>query len=69
MACAQKLNGKGADILSTRESVLTVVEYRKLLNDHESTAEQIIQRLEYIESFCRSVIRAELKNYAKQSKR
>ena len=50
------------------EATVSVGEYRQLLGDYESTDERILERLQYIESFCRAIIRAELQNYAKQPK-
>lgn len=49
------------------EPVVSVQEYRKKLNDYESTYEQILKRLEYIEALCRNVIRQEIENYAEKS--
>lgn len=49
------------------EPVVSVQEYRKKLNDYESTDEQIIKRLEYVEALCRNVIRQEIENYAEKS--
>ncbi len=45
------------------DTVITTDEYRRLLNDHTSTDEQIAKRIEYIEAFCRNVIRLELERY------
>ncbi len=50
-------------------SILSIEEYRRLLDDSESTDERIIERLQYIESFCRAIIRTELQNYAKKPTR
>lgn len=48
-------------------SILSVSEYRELLNDTGSTDEQIAKRLEYLESLSRDIIRKELRQYAKQA--
>jgi len=45
--------------------MLTIEEYRKILNDNVSSAEQIKKRLEYLEAFCRNIIKIELKDYVK----
>lgn len=42
---------------------ITVTEYRQILNDQTSTEEQIKKRLQYLESFCRNVIKLEFENY------
>jgi len=47
---------------------ITVQEYRKLLNDSESTDQQIKSRLQYLEAFCRNIIQIELENYAVSKK-
>ena len=45
--------------------MVTVEEYRKILNDYASTEEQINKRLKYLESLLRNVIRGEIEDYAK----
>jgi DNA mismatch repair ATPase MutS len=47
--------------------VVSIEEYRRLLNDHESSDERIWERLRYVESLCRNVIRSELENYMETS--
>jgi hypothetical protein len=44
------------------DTPITTEEYRELLNDHESSDEQIQKRLDYLESFCRNIARLELQN-------
>ena len=46
--------------------MVSIEEYRKLLNDYVSTDEQIKKRLEYLEAFCRSMIKQELQKYVRQ---
>ena len=46
------------------DAVLSVEEYREILNDNASTAEQIKQRVRYLEAFCRNIIRLELEKHA-----
>jgi len=48
--------------------VVTVDEYRKVLNDYKSTDEQIKKRIEYIQALCRGIIRQELESYEKNTK-
>ena len=43
--------------------MVTTEEYRKILNDHTSSDEQIKVRLNYLEGFCRNIIKAELQTY------
>jgi len=43
--------------------IIPIAEYRRLLKDDTSTDEQILNRLEYLESFCRNIIRNEIKTY------
>ncbi len=40
--------------------VIGLDEYRKLLNDATSTDGQIAKRVEYLEAFCRNIIKVEL---------
>ena len=40
-----------------------ITEYRELLNDHETSDTKILERLEYLEAFCRQIIRNELNAY------
>ncbi len=48
--------------------IISTKEYRELLKDEISTDEQIIKRLEYLESFCRNLIRPELEKILKENK-
>jgi hypothetical protein len=45
-------------------AIVSIEEYRKMLNDNVSTDEQIMRRVEYIESLCRNIIRQELQKHA-----
>ena len=45
--------------------IVTTEEYRKILDDQISSEEQIQKRLNYLEAFCRNVIRFELEKYVK----
>ena len=45
------------------KSVVSIAEYRKLLNDYSTVDDKIIGRLRYIEMLCRHVIREEITNY------
>lgn len=44
--------------------VVSVAEYRRLLGDHISTDERIVERLQFLEAFCRNIIKPELETYA-----
>jgi hypothetical protein len=44
--------------------MVTLEEYREMLGDRESSDEQIISRLQYLEALCRNIIQAELATYA-----
>lgn len=45
------------------EPIVSVGEYRKLMCDTESTDEQIVQRVNYLDSLFREIIRNELHAY------
>ena len=47
--------------------LVTVSEYRTLLNDYTSADDQIIERLEYLESFCRNVAKFEIEKYIQKT--
>jgi hypothetical protein len=47
------------------DAVLSVDEYRQILNDKTSSSEQIKQRIQFLEAFCRNIIRLELEKHAK----
>lgn len=47
---------------------LTVADYRRILNDKESTDERIQARLDYLKSLCRNIIRTELEKYKENRK-
>jgi hypothetical protein len=46
--------------------MISIQEYRKILGDNTSSDEQVKQRLQYLEAFCRNIIRVELKYNAKK---
>jgi hypothetical protein len=47
--------------------MVTIEEYRRILNDQTSSEEQIKKRLSYLEAFCRNVIKIELEKYVKET--
>ena len=51
------------------DTVVSVEEYRQLLNDFITPTERIQERLQYLESFCRNIIKPELKKIYEQSKK
>ena len=59
---------KKAEKTQERLGVLSVGEYRRLLNDHESTDDMVIARLRYIEALCRNLIKPELQAYVRENK-
>jgi hypothetical protein len=48
-----------------KEDLKLVTQIRKLLNDYKTPDELIHKRIEYLTSFCRKIIRAELEKYVK----
>lgn len=58
-------SSRATDAAST--PVVSVEEYREMLADYTSTDQQIFDRLWYLESLCRNIIRDELKNYDETS--
>lgn len=45
--------------------VISVEEYRKILNDYTTPDERIKERVEYLEALCRNVARREIETYVK----
>ncbi len=48
------------------DTLVSIAEYRRLLGDHVSTDERIRERLQYLEAFCRNIIRPELQKIYEQ---
>lgn len=46
-----------------KEPIVSVAEYRKLTGDLTSTDADILQRIQYLASLSRNIIRQELKDY------
>lgn len=44
-------------------------EYRKIIKDYKSSEEQIKKKLEYLEAFCRNIIKLEIEKYARERKK
>lgn len=51
------------------EGVVTVWEYRRILNDKTSSDEEILSRINYLEALCRNVVRAELTNLCRKQEK
>ena len=49
-------------------TLVSVSEYRQLLGDNTSTDKHITERLQYLEAFCRNIIKPELQKIYEQSK-
>jgi len=58
---------KGNKTPKERE-ILTVEEYRKLMDDYISTDEIIRKRVKYMETLCRFTVRDNLQKYVKSKK-
>lgn len=58
-----KVKSKGSD------TVVSVEEYRQIVNDFTSSNERIEERLQYLEAFCRNIIKPELQKIYEQSKK
>jgi len=48
--------------------VITIKEYRKILDDKKSSNEQIAKRLQYLEALCRNITKSELKTYVTKTR-
>ena len=47
--------------------MVSIAEYRKILNDQKSSDEQIQKRIDYLVAFCKNIISIELETYVKQN--
>lgn len=47
--------------------IVTIAEYRKLSGDKFSSDQKVLERITYLENFCRIVIQSELNVYAKET--
>ena len=54
--------------LFRKETVVSVAEYRHIIGDESSTDEHILERLQYLEAFCRNIIKPELQKYYDKGK-
>lgn len=50
------------------KTVISIEEYRQMLNDQQSSDELILKRIAFMESLCRNVIRIELEKVRQGSK-
>ncbi len=53
----------------TGDPIIPIAEYRKILDDIETPDEKIVERLQYLESLCRNIIRIELEKYVHTDQR
>ena len=51
-----------------KTTVVSVAEYRQLVGDSTSSDIQIVERLRYLEAFCRNIINPELQKIYEQGK-
>jgi len=51
---------------SKQRAIISIASYRKLAKDYISPDEKVIERLEFLEKFCRIVIRKGLESYASE---
>ena len=66
------INVRVQDVISPKPigaGIITIEDYRKILDDRESSDHQIIQRLQYLEAFCRNIIQDDLEKYVSKTRR
>jgi hypothetical protein len=49
-------------------TLVSIAEYRAFVGDHTSTDQRITERLQYLEAFCRNIIRPALQKIYEQGK-
>lgn len=47
----------------TTKPIISIAQYRKLRNDYKSKDWQILQRICYLETLCREIVKKELETY------
>jgi hypothetical protein len=47
------------------ETLVSIAEYRSMLGNTTSNDEDIARRLQYLEAYCRNIIKLELQSYGK----
>jgi len=47
------------------ESIVSIAEYRQILGDNTNKDKDIARRLQYLEAYCRNIIKWELQSYGK----
>jgi hypothetical protein len=48
--------------------IIPIARYRKLTGDFTSTDARVVERLQYLEQFCRVIIQTELDKYAERNR-
>lgn len=46
--------------------MVTIEEYREMLKDYTSTDKQIKNRIDYLEAYCRSIVRQEIEDFIEE---
>ena len=55
--------------IKNSETIVSIAEYRNILGDTTSTDKQITKRLQYLEAFCKNIIKPELQTYVQHYKK
>lgn len=71
MPSRYRQNGDRSDKISNSSDapIIPIEEYRKILEDTESTDEKIVERLQFLEALARNIIRMELEKYVNENKK
>ncbi len=48
---------------------VTIMDYRKIIGDKISTDKQIEKRIQYLDTFCRNIIKAELDKFLAKNRK
>lgn len=72
LVVTHRFNGAAQEVrteaYNDKKAVVSIAEYRKLLNDHTTPDERIQARIEYLVSVCRNIVRTEIETYVKSNK-
>ncbi|HWO07792.1 MAG TPA: hypothetical protein VNM40_04420 [Candidatus Paceibacterota bacterium] len=54
---------------SPEAPIIPIEEYRKIVEDTESSDEKVLERLQFLEAFFRNIIRMEIDRYVRENKK
>ncbi len=50
---------------SRNHDIISISEYRKILNDNKSSDEEVRKKVTYLEAFCRNIVRQDVEKFVR----